>query len=329
MNAWRVHEFGHFLDSLVLESCADPEPSKAGVVVEVRAAGVNFADIETISGRRRDLPSLPFVPGIEAVGRVVETGASSHHRIGDRVLASSWQGAFGELMAVGDPMCLPISRAIDDVRAVSLLVSYQTAYFGLVHRAKAQTGETVLVHAGATDLGPPTIQLAKTLGLHVIATVANEAERVICMECGANNVVNYRKEPLILLVNRLTSGRGADIIFDSIGGGVFEQSLDCLAYAGRLIVAGFRCGLIPEIDAGELLPRNISVMGLDWGNYFLYEPGRVRSANEHLQRLCLGDTISPVIGGQYSFDQIPTALENIGADGVYGKLAISHDDGLL
>jgi len=322
MKAWRVHELGHYKDVLRWEDCDPPEPPAAGVVIDVKSAALNFPDLLSIAGKYQLRAPLPFVPGLEAVGTISAVGADSQHAVGDRVILNAPWGAFAERMAAPDAFVFSAPTEMPDDHAAAFHTSYQTSYFGLVHRAHTQPGETVLVHGGGGGVGTSAIQIAKALGATVIATAGSAEKLEICTKGGADHVINHREQDFVSVVKKLTGGRGADVIYDPVGGDVFDKSTKCINFSGRLLVIGFASGRIPEIKANRILLKNIAIVGLHWGNYHLLDPKLVHDTHDKLIEMYLAGTIPPVIGNRYPIEQLPAALEAIESRTSHGKLVV-------
>ena len=329
MQAWRVHQYGDYRKSLVWEECDDPSSPESGVVVEIASAGLNFPDILFIAGQYQVKAPVPFVPGMEACGTVIERGAKSQFEVGERVIASHLWGGFGQRMATPDRACfrIPDRARMPDSHAAALLVVYQTAYFALVLRTGLKAGETLLVHGGAGGVGTAAIQMGKALGATVIATAGSDEKLDICRQCGADHVINYREDDFVSVVKKLTASRGADVVFDPVGGDVFDKSTKCIAFAGRILVIGFTSGRIPEIRTNRVLLKNISIVGLNWGNYQLHAPDMVHEAHERLCELYLADKISPVVYREYDANELPDALAAIQKRVSYGKVILRMKTG--
>ncbi len=322
MRAWRIHEHGAWRDKLRLEEAPDPQPPDDGVVVRVAAAALNFPDLLAIAGQYQVKPALPFIPGMEAAGEVIATGPGSALQVGQRVIASATGGGFAERMAVRDHDCFPVPDAMTDADAAALLIVYQTGWVSLVRRARLRAGETLLVHGGAGGVGTAAIQLGKALGARVIATAGGPAKLEICRSCGADEVFDPREQPIAETVDRLTGGRGADVIYDPVGGDVFDASTRCLAFEGRLLVIGFAAGRIPEIKANRILLKNIDVIGIFWGNYRQHDPAVVRQAHDELCRLYEQAAIRPVIYREYPLAELPDALAALEGRASHGKIVV-------
>ena len=322
MKAWRVAEYGEFRDVLRWEEVEEPTPGPGEVLVRVAAAGVMFADILSIAGGYQVKSPLPFVPGAEAAGVIEAVGEGVVIAPGTRVAVVSLAGAFGEKMLAPAMAVYPIPDSMSFEQAAALTINYQTAYFGLQHRGQLQEGEWLLIHGGAGGVGTAAIQLGKALGAKVIATASTERKRAVCKECGAD-VVLGAEQGFAKAVMDATGQHGADVIFDPVGGDVFDESTKCIAFEGRLVVIGFASGRIPEIKANRVLLKNIGVVGLFWGNYQLHNPGLIRKAQETLYRLFDEGRIEPKVSHSYPLARLPEAMTLISERLVEGKAVVT------
>jgi NADPH2:quinone reductase len=322
MRAWRAHRYGPYREVLTWDECDDPETPETGAVIRVASASLNFPDLLSIAGKYQVKAPLPFVPGIEAAGTVVAAGAKSKYRVGQRVIANNLWGAFGEKMAAPDLSLFAIPDAMSDDEAASLLVTYQTSYFALVHRAALRAGEVLLVHGGAGGVGIAAIQIGKALGATVIATAGADDKLEICRQAGAHHAINYKDEDFAAAVGKLTGGKGANVIYDPVGGDVFDRSLKCIAWEGRLLVIGFAGGRIPEVPANKILLKNISIVGLHWGAYAHHAPEAFHQAHEALLQMYAAGTIKPVVWKAFPLAQLPDALSAIESRASYGKVVV-------
>jgi NADPH2:quinone reductase len=322
MRAWRAHRYGPYREVLTWDECDDPEVPETGAVIRVASASLNFPDLLSIAGKYQVKAPLPFVPGIEAAGTIVATGAKSRYRVGQRVIANNLWGAFGEKMAALDQALFAIPDAMSDDEAASLLVTYQTSYFALVHRAALRAGEVLLVHGGAGGVGIAAIQIGKALGATVIATAGADDKLEICRRAGADHAINYKDEDFAAAVGKLTGGKGANVIYDPVGGDVFDRSLKCIAWEGRLLVIGFAGGRIPEVAANKILLKNISIVGLHWGAYAHHAPEAFHQAHEALLQMYAAGTIKPVVWKAFPLAQLPDALSAIESRASYGKVVV-------
>ena len=301
----------------------DPKPAPRDVLIEVSAAGCNFFDTLIVQGRYQVKPPFPFTPGGELAGVVREVGSEVKGiRAGDRVLASGNTGAFAEL-AVADERAvhlLPESMSFDE--GAALPVIYPTSYAGLVFRGELREGETLLVHAAAGGVGVAAVQIGRALGARVIATAGGREKCEIALREGAHEAIDYRKDDFATRVLELTGGRGADVIYDSVGGEITDKSLKCIAWNGRLVIIGFAGGEIPAIKANRILLKNIAVTGLHWGAHAEKDPDRVTDCFRALFRLHARGQIAPVIYRRYKLDELPTALAALANRETHGKVII-------
>ena len=322
MRAWQVEELGDPENVLTLNEVEDPSPKAGEVLVEVEAAAMNFFDILLCKGEYQEKPDLPFTPGAEVAGRILAVGEGTELEEGARVLATPQlpRGGFAERISVPEPSVYPIPDEMPYKDAAALHIVYQTAFFALHRRAGLLEGETVLVHAGAGGVGSAAIQLARAAGARVFSTAGGEEKVEVCRKLGAETAVDYRKENFVEVVKEATEGRGADVIFDPVGGDVFDGSRRCVAFEGRIVVIGFAGGRIPEAPANHLLVKNYSVLGLHWGLYGKLMPHLIRDAHEELIGLYKAGDINPLVYEAVSFEDLPEALVRLGGRESYGKL---------
>ncbi|MCG8589254.1 MAG: NADPH:quinone oxidoreductase family protein [Proteobacteria bacterium] len=292
--------------------------------LQVKAAGVNFFDILQCRGEYQVKPPLPFIPGAEVAGIVSEVGPGAEDfEVGDRVFASSGLGGFAEqaVVPVATTYAMPSSMSFEEGAAFPII--YPTSYAGLVFRANLQPKETLLVHAAAGGVGVAAVQIGKALGARVIATAGGDHKLEVARRAGADLCIDYRKEDFVERVKEATDGRGADVIYDSVGGDVFDRSLKCIAWNGRLLVIGFAGGEIPSVRANRILLKNISVVGLHWGAYAKYEPHRIAETFAALFALYSDDSIHPEIYKTYPLEEVPTALADLASRKTTGKLIVA------
>ncbi len=309
---------------LQVREAADPQVSAGTLGVEVRAAGCNFFDILLVQGRYQVKPPLPFIPGGELAGTVREVGVGvSGFRVGDRVLASVSTGGFAERAVVPARSAWKMPAAMSFEEAAGFPIVYPTSHAALVYRAGLRPGETLLVHAAAGGVGIAAVQIGKALGARVIATAGGPDKLAVARRAGADELIDYRAESWVDRVREVTGGRGADVIYDSVGGDVFDGSLKCIAWSGRLLVIGFASGRIPEVKANRILLKNISVIGLHWGAYAVNEPQRIQETFAALFALYDQGAIRPVIFKTFPLEQLPSALEALGSRQSYGKIVVA------
>ena len=319
MRAWTVRSLGEPSTALTLDTVPDPVPGDGEVLVEVETAALNFADVLLCRGRYQERPPLPFTPGLEVCGRVL-----GGPRDGERVVASTRppQGALAERVVVPDQAALPVPDDMPAGEAAATVITYRTAHTGLHRRAGLRAGETLLVHAGAGGTGSAAIQLGRAAGARVIATAGGAAKTELCRRLGADLAIDYTTEDFVPLVKEATDGRGADVIWDPVGGDVFDRSRRCVAFEGRLVVVGFAGGRIPEVAAGHVLVKNYSVVGVHYGLYPAQDPAYVRHAHEEIVRLWRAGQVAPLIGETVTMAEVPQALERLATRGTTGKVVV-------
>ncbi len=325
MQAWTVHDFGHYREQLKLVERDRPQAAGSDALIKVKAMGVNFFDLLVIAGKYQVKDPLPFVAGAEAAGEVVEAGDACDLKVGERVMTRN-AGAFAEYMIAPQAATtfrLPQNMPYKDAAAFQF--NYQTSCFALVHRARLQKAEYLLVHGGAGGVGTAAIQLGKALGARVIATAGSSEKLEICRQCGAEFLINYNTEDFVEKVMEFTAAKGADVIFDPVGGDVFDRSTRCIAWEGRILIIGFTSGRIPEIRTNKILLKNMSVIGLWWGNYRLHNPQLIRQTQQRLYQMYGDGAIKPVIHSSIEFKNLPQALALIESRQSYGKIVINAD----
>lgn len=322
MRAWQVQRLGNPEQAMGLAEVAEPVPAGDEVVVEVEAAALNFFDILLCRGEYQERPDLPFTPGGEVSGTVREAGGETGMRAGQRVIATPPlpRGGYAERVAVPESSVFPIPGSMPFEKAAALPITYQTSHVALHHRARLQPGETVLVHAGAGGVGSAAIQIAKSAGARVIATAGTPEKVEVCADLGADIAIDYREEDFVGVVKEATEGRGADVVFDPVGGDVFDGSRRCVAFEGRIVVIGFAGGRIAQAPTNHVLVKNYSVVGMHWGLYTRVMPDLVRSTHEDLILLYERGEIDPLISETVAFDGLPQALKVLGSRGGYGKV---------
>ena len=316
MRAWRVHELGDPSEVMSLDEVDQPTPGEGQVLVKVRAAALNFPDVLMAKGMYQEKPPLPYIPGVELCGEIVGTG--------QRVIGSpaGGPGAFAEYALMDAAAAFPAPAGLSDEKAASLYLTYQTGYVGLHRRANIAAGDWVLVHAGAGGVGTAAIQLAKAAGATVIATAGGARKTEVCRELGADHVIDYTTEDFVPIVKEVTGGHGADIVYDPVGGDVFDRSRKCIAFEGRIVVVGFTSGRIPEAPANHLLVKNYSVVGLHWGLYRKHDPAVFGMVHEQLTRLVDDGHVDPLVGAAHPLEEAPQALARLASRETVGKVVL-------
>ena len=309
---------------LAVREVPDPKLHAGGLRIEIRAAGSNFFDILMVKGQYQMKPPFPFVPGAEIAGVVTEIGDGvTGFAVGDRVLASSMLGGFATQAVVPAAGAHRMPDGMSFEAGAAFPIVYPTSYAALVFRAPIRAGETLLVHAAAGGVGIAAVQIGKALGARVIATVGGEEKMAIARRVGADVVIDYRAGDWVEQVKEATDGKGADVIYDPVGGDITDQSLRCIAWNGRLLVIGFASGRIPEVKLNRVLLKNIAIVGLHWGAHQMNEPERIPETFAGLFEMHRQGRIDPVIYRSYGLDQVPAALEALGSRASYGKVIVT------
>ncbi|HHW37399.1 MAG TPA: NADPH:quinone oxidoreductase family protein [Bacillales bacterium] len=325
MKSWFVTSLGEPGLALEIKRIPSPNPKKGEVLIKVNAFALNFFDILQCQGKYQEKPELPFTPGAEIAGVIAEAGEGSIFKEGQHVLAVPKlpNGGFAELVVVKDEDVFPIPEQLPFNQAAAFYITYHTAYYALKTKALLREGETLLVHAGSGGVGSAAIQIGKALGAKVIATAGSEEKVEKCKEIGADFVVNYRHEDFVQRVKEETGGKGADVIFDPVGGDVFQKSRKCIAFNGRLLVIGFAGGTIPEVPMNHVLIKNYSVVGVHFGYFARLFPEKVRQVHAELMEFYKDGKIAPLIYRSYNFDEVPKALNDLGTRKTWGKIVVN------
>lgn len=325
MFAWTIHRYGNFREVLDWKEVETPEPGPGQALIRVSAAGVSFADILKIAGKHQARDPLPFMPGTDVVGEVVAVGRDSQLREGERIMSTNPFGAYGEYTRVEEKISYRVPNEISDVEAAAFSNAYQSSYIGLVHHGQLNKGEFLLVHGAAGALGLAAVQIGKLLGATVIATASTEEKLQACRRHGADHAINYRQDSFVDAVIEFTGGHGADVIYDPVGGDVFDMSRRCIAFRGRLVVAGFTSGRIPEIKANRLLLRTFTLTGFSLDGYLKHQPHLLDEAQEELFRMYTRAGLKPVISQVMPFAALKRAMELVESRQSIGKVVVLPD----
>ncbi len=300
-----------------------PSLAENEVRIEVRAAGCNFSDVLMLKGEYQVKPSFPFIPGGEVGGIICEIGSGvSQFEVGDRVLSRCALGGFAEQVASPESSTYRLPDAISFEAGAAIPTVYPTSYAALVWRAPIVAGETLLVHAAAGGVGLSAVQIGKALGARVIATAGGQEKLDIAKGAGADVLIDYREEDFVPRVLEETDGRGADVIYDSVGGDTTSRSLKCINWNGRLIVIGFASGMIPEIKMNRVLLKNISLVGLHWSAYPEKEPERIDECMAGLFEMAAAGRIEPLISIRHPLEEAGDALAALASRKTVGKVVL-------
>ncbi|MEU4322420.1 NADPH:quinone oxidoreductase family protein [Nocardia fluminea] len=322
MKAWQVTELGEPRDVLRFNDIDDPVAGPGQVLVRVLAAPANFPDVLLCRGQYQVKPALPFTPGVELCGEVVAVGAGAGFAIGDRIVGTTNLpgGAFAELAVLDADSAFPAPDSLDDAEAAALVIGYQTSWFALHRRTQVRPGETLLVHAAAGGVGSSAVQLGKAAGARVIGVVGGPEKAEYCRSLGADLVIDRRTEDFVPIVKEFTDGRGADVIYDPVGGEAYAKSTKCIAFEGRILVIGFAGGTIPQPALNHALIKNYSIIGLHWGLYKQYNQQAIADCHAELSRLAAAGKVRPLISERLPLGDVPDGLGRLGDGDTVGRL---------
>ncbi len=311
---------------LAVEEVKGKAPAAGWVRISVRAAGINFADNLMVSGRYQFKTPFPFSPGFEASGVVAEVGEGvGSTAVGDRVMVALPHGGFAEEVLAPATSVFRIPEVMDFRSAAAFPVAYGTVHLALVHRARLQKGQILLVHGAGGNVGRASVEVGKRLGATVLATAGSARSLEVARGRGADHLLRYDSEDVRDRVLELTGGDGADVVFDPVGGDVFDASLRCVAWEGTVLVIGFAAGRIPQAPAWRLLLKSCAVIGVDWGGYLRREPETVRSATEEALRWYSEGFLDPTPEHVFPLEEAAEALEAQAARKLRGKAVLVNE----
>ncbi|MFG2943017.1 NADPH:quinone oxidoreductase family protein [Streptomyces sp. NPDC048282] len=315
MQAWQVHENGEPSEVMRLQEVERPTPGDGQVLLKVRAANINFPDVLMCRGHYQVRPPLPFTPGVEICGETED---------GRRVIANPVlpHGGFAEYAVADAAALLPAPDTLDDAETAALHVGYQTGWFALHRRAALQAGETLLVHAAAGGVGSAAVQLGKAAGATVIGVVGGADKAAVAREQGCDVVIDRRSEDVVAAVKAATGGRGADVIYDPVGGEAYTQSTKVVAFEGRIVVVGFASGTIPSPALNHALVKNYSILGLHWGLYAAKNPKLILHCHEQLTELAASGAIKPLVSERVPLTEAAAAVQRVGDGVTTGRVTV-------
>jgi NADPH2:quinone reductase len=325
LRAWKVTGRGEPQEVLQLvDGAAVPEPGEGQIRLRVAAAGVGLPDAYMCRGSYPLTPKLPFTPGQEVAGVVTAAGPGARRAVGERVMAVTafflGHGSFAEECLALDDFALGVPDAMDDAEAACFTIPFHTAYIGLVRRAALVAGETLLVLGGAGGTGSAALQLGKSIGARVIAVAGGPEKCAFCQELGADLSIDYRSDHIAAAVRDATGGRGADVIYDPVGGESFQAATECIANEGRLLAVGFASGSWGEPQVGHMVQHNYSVMGVIPSGYdYAF---KVAAHDKLLEQWKRGALRAPVYR-RFGFEHVPDAIALLAQGSVMGKVVIS------
>jgi len=313
-------------DALRLDEVAEPRPGPGQVRIRVRACGVNFADSLITRGEYQKQPQPPFSPGFEVAGEVLELAAGVQGlSVGERVVAIIPCGGYAEQVVADGNRCVAMPDAMPWQHGAALPVVFGTSHVALWHRARLCAGETLVVHGAAGGVGLTAVALGRLLGATVIATASSAQKLEVARQHGADHLIDSAQQDVRGRILELTGGRGADVVYDPVGGDLFTASLRSIAFEGRILVIGFAGGSVPQIPANHLLVKNVDVIGLNWPAYAELKP---RVMNESLQRLMnwyAEGAIMPHVAATYPLAEAAAALQQLLQRRSTGKLVLTVD----
>ena len=329
MKAWQVAELGEPAAVMRLEDVAAPTPGPRQLVVRVLATPANFPDALMCRGLYQVRPDLPFTPGVELCGEVVEVGdAVTGFSAGDRVVGAGVlpHGGFAELALMDVATTFPAPASLDDAQASSLYIGYQTGWFGLHRRAGLKAGETLLVHAAAGGVGSAAVQLGKAAGATVIGVVGGPEKAEVARALGADVVVDRHAEGTagdwVAVVKEHTGGRGADVVYDPVGGEIYQRSTKCIAFEGRILVVGFAGGDIQSAALNHALIKNYSIVGLHWGLYNVMDPAAVAECHRALTDLADRGLVRPLVSERLPLEQAADGVQRLADGTTVGRVVV-------
>jgi NADPH2:quinone reductase len=325
VQAWQVFQLGEPADVLTLGDVERPRPAAGQIQVRVRAAALNFPDVLLCRGQYQMRPPLPFTPGIELCGEVTGIGDGvTGFQPGDRIIGTPAlpHGALAEYALLDAADAFPAPEALDDAQAAAMHIAYQTGWFSLHRRAHLRPGETLLVHAAAGGVGSAAVQLGKAAGATVIGVVGGGYKAEVAAKLGADLVIDRRERDFVAAVKEATGGRGADVIFDPVGGDAYTGSARCVAFEGRILVVGFAGGVVSTAALNHALIKNYSIVGVHWGLYRQHDPEAVAEAHRQLTALAEVGVVRPLIGGSLALADAVSGLTRLGAGETVGRVVV-------
>ncbi|MBD8805794.1 MULTISPECIES: NADPH:quinone oxidoreductase family protein [Pseudomonas syringae group] len=310
--------------TLVLEDIPAPDIKKNEILLDVHAAGVNFPDTLIIEGKYQFKPPFPFSPGGEAAGVISTVGEKvTHLKPGDRVMALTGWGSFAEQVAVPNYNVLPIPESMDFTIAAAFSMTYGTSMHALKQRANLQPGETLLVLGASGGVGLAAVEIGKALGARVIAAASSAEKLEVARNAGADELINYTDTSLKDEIKRLTNGNGADVIYDPVGGDLFDQAIRAIAWNGRLLVVGFASGRIPELPVNLALLKGASVVGVFWGSFAQRQPQDNAANFKQLFAWFEEGKLKPLVSQVYPLERAGEAIDALGGRRAVGKVVVS------
>lgn len=312
------------VDALEIGAFAAPTVAPGALLIDVRAAGVNFPDGLMVQGKYQTKPPVPFVPGSELGGIVRAVGEGvSGFAVGDRIVAFSGTGGFAQQAVVPAPQAFPVPAEADLVVASGMLITYGTSYHALKDRAALKPGETLLVLGAAGGVGLAAVELGALMGARVIAAASTDEKLALAREYGAAETINYTTEDFRERIKELTGGKGVDVVYDPVGGDLTVPAIKSLAWYGRLLVVGFAAGQIPQIPANLLLLKSASAVGVLWGNSLRADPVHHAGNIAQLLDWLAAGKIKPEVDTIFPLDRAVEAINHVMERRAQGKVILT------
>jgi NADPH:quinone reductase len=323
MKALVCRQFG-LPNSLTIEDIPAPTPNKGEVKIRVHAAGVNFPDVLMVQGLYQLKPPFPFSPGLEVSGEIIAVGEGvDPSRMGERVIGVvNWGGIAEEVLAPAH-MTLPMPANMSDEDGAVFPIVYGTSHIALAHRANLQLGETLLVLGAGGGVGLTAVEIGKLMGATVIACASTDEKLEVAKQYGADHTINYSNTDLRDAVKKITGDKGVDVIYDPVGGDLFDTAVRCVAWEGRYLVIGFASGRIPDLPANRVLLKNSALVGVFWGAYALNKPKVMQESFKTILQWYADNKLKPYIGARYTLDNAVLALEALMNRQAIGKVVVT------
>lgn len=320
MRAVAVHDWGEF-DRLRVEEMPAPRPRAGEVLIDVHAAGVNFADLLIVKGEYQQKPAFPFAPGMEAAGVVAELGEGvTGLQVGERVLAFLDHGGYAEQAVARAEEVTPIPETMDFETAATFPVVYATSHLALAHRARLEPGEVLLVHGASGGVGLTAVEIGKAMGATVIASASSTEKLQVALDHGADFVINYATEDIRQRVLDLYGG--ADVVYDPVGGEAFTASLRCINPGGRILIIGFASGTVPQIPANHLLVKDAAALGFSVTQLRRNRPEAVQQAMQELLAWWVAGRLHPLVSATLPLEEFADAMRLLRDRRSTGKVAL-------
>ena len=316
------HEFGP-PESLKLETLDRPTPGPGAVLIDIKATALNFPDVLMIEGKYQSQPPMPFSPGGEVAGTVGALGEGvTEVAIGDRVFAGCGYGGMSEAVCVNAKALRGVPEGMSFVQASGISTTYGTSYYALKQRANLKPGENLLVLGAGGGVGIAAVELGRAMGARVIAAASTEEKRAAAKAAGAHEVIDYSDGDLKTKVKDLTDGTGADVIYDPVGGDLFDQVMRCINWEGRVLVVGFAAGDIPKLPINLVLLKSCQVVGVFYGAFNARDPKASADNFREILDFYSEGKINPLVGSTYPIEEFAQALRCLSERRAVGKVVV-------